>query len=327
MRLRSLGLWSALMLTGWLPCLGQQSTDAPTLDRPTRADGEEQSRATLDDVAIVPRPASILLRPKNGVQHPDLDKAWDEYDAAVREAAKGIRAAVAKHFKAAAGVGDLKLTQTWKATAEAFEKHGTLPREYAEDIQAAIADLRRAESAIEKAYEETVKALTKGSLTEPLMLDKAEKILVEWKSLAAGQSIYLSDLAARNVQVPKDDEVNHFVQRKVTVGRVDREHGVWLHPPNNGESRVTFDVPKGFTKLIGGVAMNDSAEGQKTSVTFLLRDDRNKEIWTSRPVSGRNQVQEFSVPVDKMTSVTLVVRCPGYWDYAHAVWVEPRFIR
>lgn len=53
------------------------------------------------------RPAGAVTRPKDGVQHPDLDKASAEYEADVARAREVILAAMNKKLDAAHKVGGL----------------------------------------------------------------------------------------------------------------------------------------------------------------------------------------------------------------------------
>lgn len=135
--------------------------------------------------------------------------------------------------------------------------------------------------------------------------------------------VYLSGVRPTNLRVPQ--EGNPFGQGRTTVGGVDDEHGVFLHPPTNGSSAATFDVPRDFRSFVGSVGMSDTATAQKTAVIFKIVDDRNKLLWQSKPIAGRGLLEAFKVSVDKTSSVTLVVECPGDHSFAHAVWVAPRF--
>jgi hypothetical protein len=152
-------------------CHGQQSSAPPTLEN------------LLQDEAVAPvqRPVAVasgdptetvdqhagrfqgdLVRPKGGVQHPDLDNAWAEYDAAGAKVAESIRAAIAKQFDDTAAKGDLDSAEKWQAALKKFEKTGEVPSEIEKKIatSTALTDYKKAKDTLAKAYENVVKALT-----------------------------------------------------------------------------------------------------------------------------------------------------------------------
>jgi len=108
------------------------------------------------------RPAGTAARPKDGVQHPDLDKAWAEYDTTVRNAARALRAAIAQQFDAVAGKGHLEAAEKWQALLEKFDKAWELPDEVETKaaVNAYTGELKNATNVLDNAYEAVVKALT-----------------------------------------------------------------------------------------------------------------------------------------------------------------------
>ena len=111
--------------------LAQQSGPATLEGLLNSGEAQEATAAAGSDAADAgpKRPAGTVTRPKDGVQHPDLDKAWADYDAAVTKAAEGIRAAINKQFDAATAKGDLDAAEKWQVLGEKFEKAGELPAE------------------------------------------------------------------------------------------------------------------------------------------------------------------------------------------------------
>jgi hypothetical protein len=103
-----------------------------------------------------------VARPEGGVQHPDLDKAWAEYDAVVAKAAEGIKAAITKQFDAATSKGDLDAAEKSQMALEKFEKAGELPtdKETKTPASEAAAGLRQAGEELVAAYEAVVKNVT-----------------------------------------------------------------------------------------------------------------------------------------------------------------------
>jgi hypothetical protein len=424
MRMRSLAFSFALLFSGFVP-------SAALAQRPAAVDASEPAAPTPLPTGRI---QGAVTRPKDGVQHPDLDAAWIEYDEQIETAAKAIEQAIEKGLNAAAASGDLDAALKWKTAGEQFQKDGQIPEvldsqrpqgrpkpkptKPEPSPQSLVAEAR---ARLAKAYESAEQQLTKQhdfekakqvrsereSLTpagdnsktcykktiitpsgerqatnEVFELVDHGKILIDGKPSAlkwsrngnrvridiGGQHgfveltigadsclrgenrgradgavwgwellpspldqsrvavagvVYLSDVRPIDLRVPNDGKP--FQQGTMTVGGVDNEHGLFLHPPTNGSSAATFKVPGGYRTFLGSVAMHDTATRQKTALVFKVFDDRNKLLWKSKPVASRGVVEDFAVSIEKTSSVTLVVECPGDYAFAHAVWVEPRF--
>lgn len=142
-------------------CLAQQPTGPATLESLLNSD-ERPKPATTDADAGPKRPAGTVARPKDGVKHPDLDKAWADYDAAVEKAAEGIRAAIAKQFDVATSKGDLDAAEKWQKAQGKFERAGEVPADTdtRSAVTSAFADYKRAKDELLKTYESVVKSLT-----------------------------------------------------------------------------------------------------------------------------------------------------------------------
>lgn len=148
MLLRAFAVSCVLVLGGSLPGFAQQPT---------------QKAAVPAESGTTPkRPGGTVTRPKDGVQHPDLDKAWAEYDGALNKSAEEITAAITKQFDAATDRGDLEAAERWQATLAAFEKQGDLPdaKELKASAVAAATTRIKAEQELLKAYDGVVKSLT-----------------------------------------------------------------------------------------------------------------------------------------------------------------------
>jgi hypothetical protein len=177
-----LGISFALLLSGLVPCIGQQPSGPPTLENLVQSDEVDDATNAADAEGTPARPAGTLARPKEGVQHRDLDKAWAEYDAAVAKAAEGIRAAITKQFDRAAEDGKLELAEKWQAIGAAFEKEGALPKEKEteKEVKNASEAFARASESLKKAYEQAKKTLTMDK-----KLAEARAAWDEWTGLAA----------------------------------------------------------------------------------------------------------------------------------------------
>ena len=167
MRLQFFVVSCVLVLGGALPGLAQQQQQVgPRTLEGLLNFGETQEPATAAEAELTdagPKPpAGTVARPKDGVQHPDLDKAWADYDAAVLKVTELIKAAISKQFDAAATKGDLDAAEKWQVIGKKFEADGELPseEETKATVSAAVVEYKQAREKLTKAYEDVVKALT-----------------------------------------------------------------------------------------------------------------------------------------------------------------------
>jgi len=157
----SLAAWIVLLVFA-CPCVAQETETLDDLAARSELAKTSNNPQAGDAKAAAIRPAGTLTRPKDGVQHPDLDKAWAEYDASVSKVTASIKAATTKQFDAAAAKGDLDTAEKWQATLEKFEKTGELPteKETKMAVSAAVVEYKKAKEELGTAYESVVKALT-----------------------------------------------------------------------------------------------------------------------------------------------------------------------
>jgi hypothetical protein len=151
------------VVVGLAPCLAQPTAPVTLESLVNSRDAQETSVAAETADTAPKRPAGTVARPKDGVQHPDLDRAWAEYEQSVAKTAEGITAAIAKKFDVAAAKGDLDAAEKWQAALEKFEKAGEVPTEAEVNaiVKAAVTDYKKAKEELYKAYELVVKALTR----------------------------------------------------------------------------------------------------------------------------------------------------------------------
>lgn len=149
------------------PCLAEPEPSGQSLNEPLRADaaapGGDKPALEPDPVVPAPvRPMGTVARPKNGVRHPDLDKAWAEYESIVAKVTEDVAAAIKKEFQAAVTKGDLDTAEKWEGVAKKFASDGDCQLEEALGAigKRAVLKLRSAHVALEKAYDSVVRALT-----------------------------------------------------------------------------------------------------------------------------------------------------------------------
>jgi hypothetical protein len=142
------------------PGCAQAQPGPATLENLVAAGDAQEATAVAD--APPKRPAGTAVRPNDGVQHPDLDKAWAEYNQTVTEAVESIKAAIAKQFDSATAKGDLDAAEKWQAVLEKFETVGEVPAEAETKaaVSVAVTEYKKAREELTKSYEAVVKALT-----------------------------------------------------------------------------------------------------------------------------------------------------------------------
>ena len=154
-------LFAIASLACWNPasCLAQQPTGPATLENLLNSN---ESPKTAEADASPKQPAGTVARPEDGVQHPDLDKAWADYEAAVVKVTESMKAAISKQFDAATAKGDLDAAEKWQNALEKFEEAGELPKDKETKTPAseAAAGLRKAGEELVAAYEAVVKNVT-----------------------------------------------------------------------------------------------------------------------------------------------------------------------
>jgi hypothetical protein len=336
MRRWSLGFAFALFVAGSVPCLAQQPSGPATLEALLADETRQAAIATEADAnaGSPSRPAGTVSRPKDGVQHPDLDRAWADYEAAVGKATEEIRAAISKQFDAATATGNLDTAEKWQVIGEKFEKGGELPAgtETKAAVNTAAADYKNARDELSKAYEAVVKALTiEKKITEAKAVrDELSTVDTRRADGTEGAGVFLADLQEINVSVGwggfgKGEDLGYEGKSIVVAGRAVKK-GLSMVPPSNGFSIVSYKVPKGFTQFKARAAMNDSARGQRTPVVFTISDG-NRVLWQSRPLRAPGAGEDCVCDLKGAKTVTLRVHCPGDFAAAHAVWVDPRFLK
>lgn len=193
---------------GWqsASCHAQQANGEATLEGRLNSDEAQKPAASAAAAAAEPdagpkRPFGVAARPGDGVQHPDLDKAWAYYEEAVGKVTEEVRAALAKLFDAAAAKGDLDAAEKWQKALEEFEQLGKLPTESEAKaaVSRAAADYKKASDELAKAYDVVVKALTMGKRIADAKVVRDEAIAV----LASSAKLDTSSTTGSNDKAKK----------------------------------------------------------------------------------------------------------------------------
>ncbi len=223
--IRFLALSFLWMACGSCPCLGQQEGGAPRLEdsleaAPVAPADEAPAAESPPPPGPEPtsaRPKGALARPKNGVQHPDLDQAWAEYDAVVSKATQSIRASVTKQFDAAVEKGDLDTAEKWQGALAKLEKDGEIPTttETKTAVSAAATGFKKGKDELTKAYDVVVKTLTMQKKITEAMAVRNEKRSLESKA---------ADTASAPVKNKRQEVDDEAAKRQQILARFI---GVW----------------------------------------------------------------------------------------------------
>ena len=143
------------------------------------------------------------------------------------------------------------------------------------------------------------------------------------------KKVWLSDLQERNAFVGygtfgKNGELGYEGLTIVVGGRPSQE-GISMHPPANGISKVTYDVPVGCTHFEGEAAIADGRLPQATPVVFRVINEKDRLLWQSKPIHGAGKSEKCRIALTGAKSLTLTVECLGSHNYAYAVWINPVF--
>ena len=274
-----------------------------------------------------------------------LNEAAAKYREAVTGALQSVYEALDRQFEQAQKRGDFEKAKAYKDAKDALHQKGELPK-----LTAVRADGNKAEQAIARAqaelvstYEDVRKAYTKNKNFE-----KAEIVDKELKALKARvieqpkagvrtavvAEVFLSDLQEQNVRALAWPEERKFFGKNgrwgsgqpIKVKSQLSPKGILLVPTSSDRSEVTYDVPEGFRSFVSICGINDGCDAV-TPLTFKVLDDAGGVMWSSDPLQKQGASVNCEVRLSTTKKVTLVVECPGACDCAHAVWLDPRFVR
>lgn len=112
--------------------------------------------------ATAVHPKGTFIRPVDGIQHPDLNAAWEAYEAAIEDTAKAVQAAIDKKTKAAQAKGDLAAVDRDQKSRQSFDDHGILPGNDSlrPDVNRAGTAFRKANKKLLDSYETVIALLT-----------------------------------------------------------------------------------------------------------------------------------------------------------------------
>lgn len=264
-------------------CLAQQAPDPATLEnllKPEEVQKRPANPETKATDADPVHPAGTFVRPKDGLQHPDLEKAWVEYDTAVKKASEGIKTAIAKQCEAVMAKGNLDAAEKWQATLRKFETAGEMPEAGATKaaVNAAATEYKKANDELTKAYEAVVRALTKekridlarAANSEKEAIQKARQVGV---NLAVGKptrqsSVYRGTGLKHDSDLGVDGQTGPFPQPQGLV-MTNCEDNSWWQVDLEGVHTLT--EMRVFNR-------SDCCQERLSTVNVLLSDDGKRWI-------------------------------------------------
>lgn len=271
-------LFMLTSLTCWnmAACLAQPSTGPAALEKAFESDEAQEPAAAAEADAGPKPPTGTVTRAKDGVQHPDLDKAWADYDAVVAKVAESIKAAINKQFDAAVAKGDLDAAEKWQVALEKFEQAGELPTdsEIKAGVIAAVADYKKAREKLTKTYEAVVKALTREKKIGDAKVVRNEQNGLQGDAVAATGAEYR---LGKNAEGRRDPGARQ--------GSNSTRTGVAREVPNSTEDKsgqtVSFDYSTQDGLVVVGVG--DASFGLK----FSKASDTSIYVYKDHPSLDR----------------------------------------
>lgn len=117
-----------------------------------------------------------------------------------------------------------------------------------------------------------------------------------------------------------------YLEGMFTVNQVEFPNGLGLHPPNNGFSRVRYQLDGQYKTFVTAVALLDHPSEVRGKVIFsVIGDDR--VLWKSPPFRGRGDVVFCKVSVRNIKRLELRTESPGSAYGSNAVWLDPHVLK
>lgn len=107
---------------------------------------------------------------------------------------------------------------------------------------------------------------------------------------------------------------------------VHSRHGIYLSARPSGEASITYRLGKRFGSFRSEAIIPEMFPHQGNPRTPLVLEVRGdgRTLWKSRPLARKGDHQAFSVSVEGIDELSLIVACRGPENWGLAAWVEPR---
>ena len=125
-----------------------------------------------------------------------------------------------------------------------------------------------------------------------------------------------------------EDSNNTFRNHVATCSLRPSPFSLWMHPitepAKSMSAHATFPLRQGYRRVLGAVAIRDGMRA-RNALTFRILGD-GRELWKSRPIQQGGDPVDFDVEIRGISTIELVVDCPGDGYEAHALWLDPHLI-
>lgn len=193
------------------------------------------------------------------------------------------------------------------------------------ELQSLLDKKEQAESEIKKTFVIELSKLKskytqQGKLEEAILVENLIKI----NDSNINKAVYLDDLNGFNVKVGYGRIGLHGTdgeKRPILVNKIVPKHSIFLHPPTNGSSTVSYRLNRSYSVFEGKATLVDNAMSRTPLIFRVLAD--NVPLWESGKIQSSKNGQNFSVNIKDAEIITLEVICQGAYTNAWAVWVEP----
>ena len=133
--------------------------------------------------------------------------------------------------------------------------------------------------------------------------------------LSAQPVVSIQDVV--HIQVPDQ------LWTKASLGRVETEDGINMHPWEHKPALVAFRLNRKFQTLRGKAGLNGHMGNTESSmpIIFTIYGDK-RVLWKSKPLQKRGEFEEFNVEVEKVKVLTLSTQTGARNQWAHAVFAD-----
>ena len=160
---------------------------------------------------------------------------------------------------------------------------------------------------------------------ERMNIDNHIQEIADRIGLVRGIPTYLTSLKEIDVQCLDATWNASFWKKPLKVNGVEGRHGMYLHPGSDSSSHVTYDLAGRGIIFETRLGLGDDVGSCWTPLTFKVIGD-SKVLWQSKKVHETADAQICRIPILGVHHLTLMVDCPGRYEYAHAVWLDPQVL-
>ncbi|MCE9565097.1 MAG: NPCBM/NEW2 domain-containing protein [Planctomycetes bacterium] len=257
-----------------------------------------------------------------------LFQAKKAFDVESQKFRKAVTDQLDKREDDARKAGDKKVVDQVKTERERFEKWGEFPLT---SPLAASKSITAARATLNKAYTDAVKDYTKIKEDAAAETIEKEQRAFQLSSLLMfGKRTFLvglkhSDLRVENATGFSNNGTDALSKTKLKLDGMLIPHSIYLVPPPNGYSEVTYPLkgkPTAFRVTVGVTRIGEDAGDPGTPLVFEVLGD-GKPLWKSKPIPKLDVYESCELPLEKVQKLTLRVICDGRNTLARAVWYEP----